>query len=133
MLLYPERLEAWSRKHHGRHVLHICELQRNRVPLILLEGDVGTGKTALAETIGDALARQAGGKKHVHLLKVNTQVRGTGQVGEMSDLIVQAFAAGRSPRPEPERRAGVAPDRRGRRAGRQHATPSRCTMRTRPG
>jgi AAA+ superfamily predicted ATPase len=92
ILLYPERLEAWSRKHHGRHVLHICELQRNRVPLVLLEGDVGTGKTALAETIGDALARQAGGKKHAHLLKINTQIRGTGQVGEMSDLIAQAFA-----------------------------------------
>lgn len=27
----------------------------------------------------------------VHLLKVNTQVRGTGLVGEMTDLIVQAF------------------------------------------
>jgi AAA+ superfamily predicted ATPase len=92
VLLYPERLEAWSRKHHGRHVLHICELQRNRVPLVLLEGDVGTGKTALAETIGDALARQAGGKKRAHLLKINTQIRGTGQVGEMSDLIAQAFA-----------------------------------------
>ncbi len=92
LLLYPERLEQWSRKHHGKRVLHICELQRNRVPLVLLEGDVGTGKTALAETIGDALARHVGGKKHVHLLKVNTQIRGTGQVGEMSDLIAQAFA-----------------------------------------
>jgi AAA+ superfamily predicted ATPase len=92
ILLYPERLEAWSRKHHGRRVLHLCELQRNRVPLVLLEGDVGTGKTALAETIGDALARQAGGKKRAHLLKINTQIRGTGQVGEMSDLIAQAFA-----------------------------------------
>jgi AAA+ superfamily predicted ATPase len=92
ILLYPERLEAWSRKHHGQRVLHLCELQRNRVPLVLLEGDVGTGKTALAETIGDALARQAGGKKRAHLLKINTQIRGTGQVGEMSDLIAQAFA-----------------------------------------
>jgi AAA+ superfamily predicted ATPase len=92
ILLYPEQLEAWSRKHHGRRVLHLCELQRNRVPLVLLEGDVGTGKTALAETIGDALARHVGGKKHAHLLKINTQIRGTGQVGEMSDLIAQAFA-----------------------------------------
>jgi len=91
MLLYPERLEEWSKRFHDGQTLLLCELYRNRVPLILLEGDVGTGKTALAETIGDALARRIGGNTQVHLLKINTQVRGTGQVGEMSDLIVQAF------------------------------------------
>jgi len=91
MLLYPERLEQWSKRYHGGQVLRICELYGNRVPLILLEGDVGTGKTALAETIGDALARQIGEGRQVHMLKINTQVRGTGQVGEMSDLIVQSF------------------------------------------
>ena len=88
LLLYPERVEAWSRKHHKR-VIRLCGLLRQRVPLVLLEGDVGCGKTALAETIGDALARGTGQK--VHLLKVNTQVRGSGHVGEMTDLIVQAF------------------------------------------
>jgi AAA+ superfamily predicted ATPase len=92
MLLYPERLEQWSKRYHGGQVLRICELYGNRVSLILLEGDVGTGKTALAETIGDALARQIGEGRQVHMLKINTQVRGTGQVGEMSDLIAQAFA-----------------------------------------
>lgn len=91
MLLYPERVADWSRKHHSNRVLQICELERNLVPLILFEGDVGTGKTALAETIGDALARKAGGRNHVYLLKINTQIRGTGLVGEMSDLIAQAF------------------------------------------
>ena len=91
MLLFPEKLEAWSRKHHNHKILRLCELQRDRVPLILLEGDIGTGKTMLGETVGDALARRIGSKAHVHLLKINTQVRGTGQVGEMSDLIVQAF------------------------------------------
>lgn len=90
ILLYPERLEQWSMRHHGGRVLGLIALHRNRIPLILLEGDVGTGKTALAETVGDALARVVGGR--VHLLKINTQVRGTGQVGEMSDLIAQAFA-----------------------------------------
>jgi len=91
LLLYPERLEEWSKRYHHGQVLRLCELYRNRIPLILFEGDVGTGKTALAETIGDALARRIGGSTHIHLLKINTQVRGTGQVGEMSDLIVQAF------------------------------------------
>ena len=58
LLLYPGRLEAWSRRHHGREVLKLCERVRHRVPLVLFEGDVGTGKTALAETVGDALARR---------------------------------------------------------------------------
>lgn len=89
MLLYPQRLVEWSKKHHHHKVLRVCDLQRNRVPLVLFEGDVGTGKTALAETIGDALARAT--KQKVRLMKINTQVRGTGQVGEMTDLIVQAF------------------------------------------
>lgn len=90
LLLYPERVEDWSKQHH-KQVIKLCELLRQRVPLVLLEGDVGCGKTALAETIGDALARGAGGQQ-VHMLKVNTQVRGSGHVGEMTDLIVQAFA-----------------------------------------
>lgn len=93
MILFPERVEDWSRRNHKNQVLEICRLQRNRIPLIILEGDVGTGKTALAETVGDALARRAGKSARVHLLKINTQIRGTGQVGEMSDLIAQAFAA----------------------------------------
>lgn len=90
LLLYPERVEAWSREHH-RGVIRLCGLLRRHAPLVLLEGDVGCGKSALAETIGDALARQNGGQK-VHLLKINTQVRGSGHVGEMTDLIAQAFA-----------------------------------------
>lgn len=89
LLLYPERVEAWSRKNH-RSIIKLCGLLRQRVPLVLLEGDVGCGKTALAETIGDPLARRT--SQNVHLLKVNTQVRGSGHVGEMSDLIGQAFA-----------------------------------------
>ena len=37
-------------------------------------------------------SRSGTGGHKVHLLKVNTQVRGSGHVGEMTDLIVQAFA-----------------------------------------
>jgi AAA+ superfamily predicted ATPase len=88
LLLYPDRLTAWSQRHYGKEI-RACQIMASRAPLVLLEGDVGCGKTVLAETIGDALATQAGGK--VHLLKINTQVRGTGMVGEMTDLIVQAF------------------------------------------
>ena len=89
LLLFPDRIAEWSRNHHGQEI-RACQIMASRAPLILLEGDVGCGKTVLAETIGDPLAERAGGK--VHLLKINTQVRGTGLVGEMTELIVQAFA-----------------------------------------
>ncbi len=88
LLLYPDRLAEWSRRHHGCEIV-ACRIMAARAPLVLLEGDVGCGKTALAVTVGDALAQRVSGK--VHLLKVNTQVRGTGMVGEMTELIVQAF------------------------------------------
>jgi AAA+ superfamily predicted ATPase len=89
LLLFPDKLEAWNRKHHTG-TLRACQIMGSRAPLVLLEGDVGCGKTVLAETVGDALAEKMASK--VHLLKVNTQVRGSGMVGEMTDLIVQAFA-----------------------------------------
>lgn len=89
LLLFPDRVAEWSRSKHGQEI-RACQIMASRAPLILLEGDVGCGKTVLAETIGDPLAERAGGK--VHLLKINTQVRGTGLVGEMTELIVQAFA-----------------------------------------
>jgi SpoVK/Ycf46/Vps4 family AAA+-type ATPase len=88
LLLFHDRLDAWNKKHH-RGTLRACQIMSSRAPLVLLEGDVGCGKTVLAQTIGNALATKMGQK--VHLLKVNTQVRGSGMVGEMSDLIVQAF------------------------------------------
>jgi len=88
LLLFPDNLDAWNRKHHAG-TLRACQIMGSRAPLVLLEGDVGCGKTVLAETVGDALAERTGQK--VHLLKVNTQVRGSGMVGEMTDLIVQAF------------------------------------------
>jgi AAA+ superfamily predicted ATPase len=88
LLLYPDRLTEWSRRHHGCEIV-ACRIMAARAPLVLLEGDVGCGKTALAVTVGDPLAQRAGGT--VHLLKVNTQVRGTGMVGEMTEPIVQAF------------------------------------------
>lgn len=89
LLLRPDLVERWSVSHHGA-VLPACEVMATRAPLVVLEGDVGCGKTVLAQTVGDALARKLGG--HVHLLKINTQVRGTGMVGEMTDLVAQAFS-----------------------------------------
>jgi len=89
LLLDPESLTAWSNKHH-RQKTKITELFSDRPPLFIFAGDVGTGKTILAETFGDAVAREAGIGVTLYALSLNT--RGTGAVGEMTSLLSAAFA-----------------------------------------
>jgi AAA+ superfamily predicted ATPase len=60
-----------------------------RPPLIVLEGDVGSGKTELATTISDAVARQE--KIDIQLFPLSLSTRGQGRVGEMTKLITAAF------------------------------------------
>lgn len=88
LLASQEELHAWSKKFH-KSVLPFCEILADRYPLILFEGDVGTGKTATAEAACDRLVREL--KKPAMLFKLSTQVRGEGRVGHMSMLINQAF------------------------------------------
>ena len=57
VLINPAILEQWSVKHH-RGALSAIRMVEERTPLIVLAGDVGTGKTELAESVGDAVARQ---------------------------------------------------------------------------
>jgi len=89
LLLDPESLAAWSAKHHGRKTA-ISNLFRDRPPLFIFEGDVGTGKTALAETFGDTVARES--DIRVALYALSLTARGTGVVGEMTSLLSAAFS-----------------------------------------
>jgi AAA+ superfamily predicted ATPase len=88
LLFDPESLTAWSNKHH-RQKIRLIELFRDRPPLFIFAGDVGTGKTALAETFGDAVARD--GNIPVTLYALSLTARGTGAVGEMTNLLAKAF------------------------------------------
>lgn len=88
LLLDPSSLEQWSRKHH-RGMVAAVEAFSERRPLFVFAGDVGTGKTELAETFGDAIARDA--KLEVTLFRLSLSARGTGAVGEMTTLISAAF------------------------------------------
>jgi hypothetical protein len=57
LLVNPGGLADWAQRHHpGAQALLDTVLRRP--PLVILAGDVGSGKTELAETIGDAVARQ---------------------------------------------------------------------------
>ena len=53
LLVNPAGLEAWAEKHHP-DAKELLKYVLRRPPLVVLAGDVGSGKTELAETIGDA-------------------------------------------------------------------------------
>lgn len=89
LLLNPGRLEEWSRHHHGRRIALIDSLS-TAAPLFIFAGDVGTGKTALAETFGDRIAREE--KIAVTLYRLSLSARGSGAVGEMTKLLGAAFS-----------------------------------------
>ncbi len=89
LLFDPESLTAWSMKHHHQKI-RLIDFFRDRPPLFIFAGDVGTGKTALAETFGDAVAREANIAVTLYALSLNA--RGTGAVGEMTSLLSKAFA-----------------------------------------
>lgn len=89
LLFDPESLSAWSSKHHRKRT-RLVDFFRDRPPLFIFAGDVGTGKTALAETFGDAVAREANMRLVLFALSLNA--RGTGAVGEMTMLLSKAFS-----------------------------------------
>jgi len=88
LLVNPTGLEAWARRYHGSTASLLRPVLR-RPPLVVLAGDVGSGKTELAETIGDQVARQE--DIEITLLPLSLSARGQGRVGEMTQLIAQAF------------------------------------------
>lgn len=88
VLINPKGLEAWAKKNHPDAVALVDTVLR-RPPLVILAGDVGSGKTELAETIGDQVARQE--DIEITLLPLSLAARGQGRVGEMTQLVTSAF------------------------------------------
>lgn len=89
LLLNVGQLAAWNQKHHGGK-LGICDLVAEQYPLVIFHGDVGTGKTAMAECIANKLVAEARSEDSI-LFKLSNRVRGSGMVGEMGTLIAEAF------------------------------------------
>ena len=93
ILVNSENLSSWFGRHHPR-ARELMKAVLSRPPLIVLAGDVGTGKTELAETVGDAVARQE--DIDVTLFPLSLSTRGQGRVGEMTQLLSSAFEYTRS-------------------------------------
>lgn len=90
LLINHDQVEAWSKRHHGKR-LALVDALRDQYPFAIFYGDVGTGKSAMAEAIGNRIAKDSKTEDSV-LFKLSNRVRGTGSVGEMGTLISEAFA-----------------------------------------
>lgn len=88
LLLDQEGLKSWSKKFHNSELPIISQLT-DRYPLVILAGDVGTGKTVSSEAIADRAVRELG--KEGFFLKLSTRVRGEGLHGQMGNLVNDAF------------------------------------------
>ena len=88
LILDRERLTAWSKKHHPNG-LGIVAGARSKAPLILLSGDVGCGKTALASCVASAVAKAI--DHRIACLETPSDIRGSGLVGELSTNVTEAF------------------------------------------
>ncbi|PWU46302.1 AAA family ATPase [Micromonospora sp. S4605] len=88
LLADPQRLQLWAEKFHGPEVA-ATTLFTDRAPLFVFAGDVGCGKSALAESFGCDLADALDLPVYLYRLKLAT--RGSGLVGEMTALIGAAF------------------------------------------
>jgi AAA+ superfamily predicted ATPase len=89
LLANPGLLRAWATEHHGDG-LPALALFTDRAPLFVFAGDVGCGKSALAESFGCDLADSL--DLPVFLYRLKLTARGSGLVGEMTSLIGDAFA-----------------------------------------
>ena len=89
LLLSTNDLRQWNQKHHDGQ-LDLCDLVTEQYPLVIFHGDVGTGKTAMAECIANRLITESKTEDSV-LFKLGNRVRGSGKVGEMGTLLIEAF------------------------------------------
>jgi AAA+ superfamily predicted ATPase len=88
LLVNPNGVQEWVDKFH-KNATTVLNYVGRRPPLIILAGDVGSGKSELAYTIGDAVARQE--NLDVELFPLSLASRGQGRVGQMTQLVSTAF------------------------------------------
>jgi SpoVK/Ycf46/Vps4 family AAA+-type ATPase len=87
-VLDADRVARWQRKHYPDG-LKLADKLQHRSPLAVLAGEVGCGKTALATSIGSAVATTLDSR--VMAIETPSDIRGGGLVGELSARVTAAF------------------------------------------
>jgi SpoVK/Ycf46/Vps4 family AAA+-type ATPase len=93
LILDRKRLDDWGKRHHAG-ALGMLAMTRSTLPLILLSGDVGCGKTALASCVATPVARAI--DQRIAVLETPSDIRGGGHVGELSSRVTDAFTQAKS-------------------------------------
>ncbi|WKZ40023.1 MAG: AAA family ATPase [Anaerolineales bacterium] len=88
LMMSIESKEKWSNRHYGK-IVQALSASANKAPVIVFGGDPGTGKTALATSIGAKLATEL--NERVHFRHVSLTLRGMGYQGRASSMIVKLF------------------------------------------
>ena len=83
-----KRIDDWAKRHHKKGLPLVARL-RHASPLVILAGEVGCGKTALATAVGTPLAEKL--DAHVVAFETPSNIRGNGLVGELSSRVTSAF------------------------------------------
>lgn len=91
-VLDPRRLSRWLKKHHPKG-LSVAKRIEDRPPLVVLGGETGCGKTAVATSIGTVVAEAL--DKQVVVLETPSDIRGGGLVGQLSERVTAAFKEAR--------------------------------------
>lgn len=88
-----KRIDQWLKRHH-KHGLPLIERLKHGSPLVILAGEVGCGKTALATSIASPVAEAL--EAHVVTFETPSDIRGNGLVGDLSARVTSAFEQARS-------------------------------------
>lgn len=88
LLLDNTKILQWEKKFHNKGLPILAHLKTGS-PLIILSGEVGCGKTALAQSIGTPLAELLG--TSIKVFETPSNIRGSGLVGEISNRITEVF------------------------------------------
>lgn len=88
LLIDKDKVDQWHKKHHRGKLMFVDKILKG-LPLIILAGDVGCGKTELANAIGSPLSKLL--NKRIKCFETPSNIRGAGRVGEISNRITQAF------------------------------------------
>ncbi|GAB2977249.1 hypothetical protein GCM10027049_10350 [Mucilaginibacter puniceus] len=83
-----DKVNKWHKTHHANKLAFFSNILSG-TPLIILAGDVGCGKTALAHSIGTPLSNLI--NKRVVCYETPSNIRGGGLVGDIGNRITDAF------------------------------------------
>jgi SpoVK/Ycf46/Vps4 family AAA+-type ATPase len=87
-LFDKERIVKWQKIHHAEDLAFVERIV-SEMPLVILSGDVGCGKSALANAVGTPVAKIL--NRRITCFETPSDVRGGGRVGELSARVASAF------------------------------------------